>query len=212
MNHWLENSVKNLLPLSQATDFKEALTEWFFTGEVDDYEWEDAEVTCQLCEHPDLVHHFHIKNARTDNSLLVGSSCILKFQQIEIRDEFGRAIVDSSLRKKALDFALRKQIIESSLVPVRKLWKLDRSRRNRIKFLAAEIKRDQGLTPRQLLDLISYFEAHAIAYSAKQYKLSLRSDEASRHVSHMSTQDFQRIAPALSSSQKEKVRKLRRDA
>jgi hypothetical protein len=212
MNHWLENSVKNLLPLSKAVDFQEALTEWFFTGEVDDYEWEEAEIICELCEHPDLIHHFHIKNAHNGNSLLVGSSCILKFQQIEIRDEVGRAVVDPSLRKKALEAALRKQVLESSLVPVRKLWKLDKPRRNQIEFLAAQIKRDRGLSPRQLLDLISYFEAQAITYSARLYKLNLRSDEASWHVTQMSSRDFQRIAPALSGAQKEKARKLRRDA
>jgi hypothetical protein len=60
MNHWLETSKKNLLPLSQASVFAEALSEWLFTGLVLDYDGEEIE--CELCEHPDLAHHFEIQH------------------------------------------------------------------------------------------------------------------------------------------------------
>jgi hypothetical protein len=63
MNHWLETSKLNLLKLSQSKDFKQALTEWQFTGAVIYYEDEDnikCEL-CELCEHSDLSNHFEIK-------------------------------------------------------------------------------------------------------------------------------------------------------
>lgn len=211
MNHWLANAVRNLVPLSKAADFKDALAEWLFTGEVDDYESEDADITCELCEHPDLMHHFHIKNAHTGRSLLVGSSCILKFRQIEIRDAAGRPIVDPILRKKALDEALQARIIETSLTPLRRLWRIDQTTRNQVEFFANEIKRDQGLTPRQLNDLLALLEAHHVPYSVKLYKVNLRSYEASTSILSLSSQEYQRIAPALSSAQAARARKLRRE-
>jgi hypothetical protein len=209
MNHWLANSEKNLLPLSKALDFKQALSEWFFTGEVDDYEGEEADIACELCEHPDLVHHFHIKNAHTSHSLLVGSSCILKFQQIEVRDERGLAILDPALRKRRLDAALREKVIDTSLGPVRKLWKAAPKKRNEIEYLAGEIKRDLGLTPRQLADLLTYLEEQGIPYSARLYKVNLRGSIATSEVTYMSKREFLQILPAMSNAQAVRARKLR---
>lgn len=211
MNHWLANSIKNLLPLSRSPEFREALGEWFFTGEVDDYEGEHADILCELCEHPDLVHHFHIKNALTEQSLLVGSSCILKFEQIEVRDNRGRPILDPILRKGALNSALRARIVETSLAPLRKLWRADRTRRHEIEFLAAEIKEDLGLSPKQLGDLFQYFEEYQVHYSPKLYKVKMRSYEFAHQVGPMSPSEFNRIAPALSSAQLKRARKWRRE-
>ncbi len=55
-NPWLEKSKLNLIPLSLANEFKEALKEWTFTGEVQDYG--DASVECELCEHPRVRAYF----------------------------------------------------------------------------------------------------------------------------------------------------------
>ncbi len=211
MNHWLANSKKNLLPLSKATEFTEALQEWFFTGEVEDYEDEEADIYCELCEHKDLAHHYRIKNKLTDGSLLVGSSCILKFEQIEVRDKHGKLITDTDLRRAALDAALRARIIEASLAPLRRLWKADDKHRNVIEFFAQEIKRDDGLSPEQLSDLLKMLEKFSVPYAAKLYKLSLRTNEAKSYLASMSAQDFRRIAPALTKPQIERAKEIRRE-
>jgi hypothetical protein len=211
MNHWLANSIKNLVPLSKATEFEVALAEWFFTGEVDDYEDKDEDLLCELCNHADLLHHFQIKNSYTESTLLVGSSCILKFQQIVVRDRFGKPITDPSMRKKALDATLREKIVETSLVPLRKLWTKNMSRRNEIEFLAREIRIDQGLLPKQLSDLLTYLEQYGIESSAKLYKVNLRGHVAVQQVAVMSQHEFQRVLPALSSAQVAKARKVRRE-
>ncbi len=211
MNHWLANSKKNLLPLSKAAEFTEALREWYFTGEVDDYEVEEADIRCDLCEHTDLAHHFLIRNTLTSNSLLVGSSCILKFQEIEVRDKHGRVITDPDRRRAALDEALRAKIIETSLLPLRALWKASRDQRNVIEFFAYEIKRDEGLSPDQLSDLLKILERYRIPYAAKLYKISLRSNDAKSYVASISAHDFERIAPAFTRPQLERAKDLRRE-
>ena len=55
-NYWLEKSKENLVPMSLASEFKKALTEWFFTGDVIDHN--EANETCELCEHEDLRYHY----------------------------------------------------------------------------------------------------------------------------------------------------------
>lgn len=212
MNHWLDNSAKNLLPLSKATEFTEALREWYFTGDVDDYEGDETDVICELCEHPDLVHHFHIRNSQPGHSLLVGSSCILKFNQIAIRDESGKLITEPSLRKAKLNKALKTRIIESALAPLRQLWKKDKRNRNQIEYLAQAVKTEQGLEPKELLDLLADFDKHAISCPLKSYKVSLRSDYAKMQIAFMSVQQFERIRPALSVAQFSKARMLRHEA
>ena len=77
MNHWRKTSEKTILPLSRAKLFSDALKEWFFTGEVFDYDHHE-EINCELCNHPELNQHFKIENRCTSKTLLVGSSCILK--------------------------------------------------------------------------------------------------------------------------------------
>ena len=113
MNHWLETSKQNLLPLSKATLFTEALSEWQFTGNVYDYDGKDIE--CELCEHPDLYHHYEIRNKLNENRLLVGSSCILKFSEINVKDEMGNLITEKEKRKEILYDSLKKKLIESTV-------------------------------------------------------------------------------------------------
>ncbi len=210
MNYWLETSSKNLVPLSKAEGFAEALREWYFTGDVEDCDDEDELARCELCQHPDLVHRYHIKNAHTGHALLVGSSCILKFREIEIRDQQGKAIADPIARKAALDAALRAKIIESALVPLRSLWKVMKGIRLHIEHLAQQIREDRGLEPNDLVNLLIALGKRQIPYRAALYKVSLRSGVAQSDIASMSKQDFDLIVPALSKAQLVKVRAWRR--
>lgn len=199
MNHWLETSKRNLIPLSQATSFIEALTEWLFTGLVLDYSGEDIE--CELCEHRDLVHHFEIRNTLNSNRLLVGSSCILKFSEINICDAFGRNITDPEERKVYLEDALQKKLTEIMLEPLRKLWLKDKEYRSEIEPKAKVLKRREGLSPQELLFLFQRMEAFQISYEACRYKVSLRSFQEQGELSLMSKPDLRKLKPALSVAQ-----------
>lgn len=66
------------MPLSIAGSLPEALKEWDCTETVEDYGV--ATEDCKLYGQEQLRYHFEIKNRRTNRCLLLGSSCILKFQ------------------------------------------------------------------------------------------------------------------------------------
>lgn len=199
MNHWLETSKRNLVPLSQATSFTEALREWFFTGLVFDYDGEDIE--CELCEHRDLAHHFEIRNTLNDNRLLVGSSCILKFSEINIRDIFGREITDPEERKIYLEDALQKKLVETMLEPLRKLWRKDKEHRKEIEPKAKQLKVGAGISPQELLFLFLRMENYQIPYAAFRYKVSLRSYQEHGELALMSKAHLRKLKPALSAAQ-----------
>lgn len=211
MNHWLENSIRNLVPMSKSTDFTEALGEWFFTGAVEDYGGEDDEIYCELCEHPDLAHHFEIRNSFTENSLLVGSSCILKFSSIEIRDETGRLVTDRAERESRLKQALRKRIIESGLEPLRKLWQKDRANRSGIQYLASNLKNDSGIEPDELLFLLKQMDSFGITHSSKNYKINLRSAFEKAQILKMSVTSLRSVLPNFSKEQLARIRTWRTD-
>jgi len=103
MVRWTNKAIRNLLENSmEKDDHAIAATEWEFTGEVIDHFVPNQ--TCQLCESRNLRYHFEIlSKSRSDASLLVGSSCIKKFD-IAVFDENGEEVLgnrkSSFLQKK----------------------------------------------------------------------------------------------------------------
>jgi hypothetical protein len=202
MNHWLETSKRNLIPLSQANSFSEALKEWLFTGCVFDYDGEEIE--CELCEHPDLAHHFEIQNKINTNRLLVGSSCILKFSEINILDSSGKEITNPEERKSHLEDALQKKLAEIMIEPLRKLWLKDKGNRTEIESKAIVLKRGEGISPNQLLSLFLRMDELQIQYTASRYKISLRTYQEQGELTFMSKANLQKLKPALSGPQLKK--------
>ena len=206
MNHWLETSKQNLLPLSKATSFAEALSEWQFTGNVYDYDGKDIE--CELCEHPDLSHHYEIRNTLNENRLLVVSSCILKFSEINVKDEMGNLITEKEKRKEILYDSLKKKLIEIMIEPLRKLWLIDKKNRLLIAPKAQQLKDDNGISPYALLFLFKRLEDNKIPYSPERYKVSLRSAQHKEELKTMERQDLDKIKLALSINQRNKYYKV----
>lgn len=206
MNHWLEKSKRNLLPLSKATLFTEALSEWQFTGNVYDYDGKDIE--CELCEHPDLYHHYEIRNKLNENRLLVGSSCILKFSEINVKDEMGNLITEKEKRKEILYDSLKKKLIEIMIEPLRELWLKDKKNRLLIAPKAQQLKDDHGISPYELLFLFKRLEENKIPYSPERYKVSLRSAKHKEELQTMEMQDLDKIKLALSINQRNKYYKV----
>jgi len=75
-NAWIQNATKNLLPLSNSSDFANAKKEWEYVGLIDN---EEADFDCQLCGHKEIRYEYTIENRINQNEMIVGSSCILKF-------------------------------------------------------------------------------------------------------------------------------------
>jgi hypothetical protein len=202
-NHWINNAVTTLLPLSRASDFAEGLGEWRFIGHVIDYE--DEDVKCELCHHPELRHHYQIANRHTEHSLLVGSKCILKFQEIEILSPAGRLLVDPGELRHRLQDAQNSARIEACLGPLRRLWKKDRPNDFRIRPLAEALKRGHGVDAADLALLFRKMDTHGIDYCVRQYKLKLRSMTDLHSLERLSPADRQKIWPALSAQQKKRM-------
>ncbi len=75
--NWLSSAKENLFKLSSNMDnFEIARKEWIYVGMTDNG---NADFDCQLCSHPEIRYEYLIKNSITNNELIVGSSCILKF-------------------------------------------------------------------------------------------------------------------------------------
>ncbi len=97
---WTAKAVKNLMPLSVATDLAEALREWAYSGKSTDYG--QPEETCQLCDHEDLRYHFEIANKQTGHRLWVGSKCILRFEIAgyeQVKVDLAKLIRDAEERR-----------------------------------------------------------------------------------------------------------------
>jgi len=203
MNHWLETSKLNLLKLSQSKDFKKALTEWQFTGTVIYYEDED-DIRCELCEHSDLSNHFEIENRLNQNKLLVGSSCILKFNEINIINIEGKNVIEPEQREFYLNESLQKKLVEIMLEPLRMLWRKDKQNRTYIEIYATDLKNGDGVSPNELWSLFKRMDAFNIHYNPKLYKTSLRSQENKEELLTMSKQNLDKIKASLSLSQLKK--------
>jgi len=139
-----------------------------------------------------------------DNRLLVGSSCILKFSEINIHDALGQEVTDPDERKFYLEDALRKKLTEIMLEPLRKLWLKDKEYRINIEAKARYLKAGSGVSPRDILFLFRRMEFYQIPYTAKRYKVSLRSYSEQRELHQMSQEDLRQIKPALSATQVKK--------
>lgn len=172
-NPWLGNSIKNLIPLSSSEEFKEALKEWDFSGEVIDH-GKPIE-TCELCEHEELRYHYEIENTEKSNRLWVGSSCILRFQEINVYDDDGIQLTGQAQRKRALDKALNEKRIDLALQPLRTLWRKDKNYRSYIERNVAHFKRKEAFEPKGLSVLCARMKIYGIEYDPKLFPVYLRS-------------------------------------
>lgn len=205
MSNWLENSKMNLLPLSVSTEFQEALKEWFFTGEVKDYQ-EPCE-DCQMCEHPELRYHFLIKNRLSEKILWVGSSCILKFEGIDVFNE-DESLAKGKEREKRLHKVLselkKEHAKEQALEPLRLLWKQDEKYRDDIARAVKHFEEKGGFKPKFLAIMMASMSNRQISYDPSVYPVYLRSDKAKCELEEMSSERFGLILPALSLSQRKR--------
>jgi len=209
MNVWLKNSIKNLLPLSEEKeDFKLAVKEWYFTGNIIDHE--QPIESCRLCEHEDLRYHYEISNALL-NVLWVGSKCIEKFD-ITVYDSQGNEISENKeaylitqARKKHIKSALDKLIqtrpsdkIVSTNGPSKgesfPKVQLDEFCRNRYSL-------DNAFDARMLNYLFMRFDEEGLFYEKRFFTISLKSKVGKDKLLLLTNQQFERIKDALSTTQ-----------
>ena len=201
MNIWLKNSSKNLLPLSEENeDFKIALKEWFFTGEIIDHE-ATIEI-CALCEKDKLRYHFEIKN-KLENSLWVGSKCIEKFD-ITIYDESGNEVIKN--KNQYLKNQARKKHIKSVFENLEKTEPKSKTNNRNNKeldiYCITNFNLNNKLDPKMLNYLFKRLDEEKIFYEKKFFAISLKNKENKSKLLKLSKTQFERIKIALSFAQR----------
>lgn len=201
--NWLERSKNNLLPYSETNNFREALTEWFYTGYSHDLEI--ANQQCDLCEHPNIRYQFEIENKYNGHTLLVGSECINKFNILSIdkngeilNAEHSRNRVNQDKRdliKKAKERLLINKIVELA----------QKDNQFNITDFIDYYKERKAFTPKQLSTLIWRMEKANISYEPKIFKMTIRREREQYQLMTMPNWQIQKIYPMMTTSQKKWV-------
>lgn len=195
MSSYPQRVADNILPLSIAGTLPEAFSEWYFTEYTVDHE--AANEDCELCNHEELRYHFEIKNRHTSYTLMVGSSCILKFQ-LQVFDN-GR-LLDESGSKRKLEDLKNKMRLESCISA---LTKVAAKENNEIlKNALAFYQKNKFLTPKFAFVVLWRLQANNIDHSPSFFKINLNKDKYKKDLRTMETSRVQLIWPALSSSQR----------
>lgn len=201
MSIWLENSARNLLPLSaEKENFAVAIKEWFYTDEL--IEYDEPDQICELCEKDGLRYHFKIKN-EIGNTLWVGSSCIEKFG-ITIYDEHGNEITEN--KEAYLISQAKKKHVKDVLSKLKACRTSGVFQGHSIRSLDDYCIRKNELDERFDAKVINYLfqrlEYEKIRFRANCFKIDLRSDESKKMLLNLKMVQYNRIRGALSSSQR----------
>ena len=201
MSIWLENSAKNLLPLSaEKENFAIAIKEWFYTDNL--IEYEEADQICELCEKDGLRYHFEIKN-EIGNTLWVGSSCIEKFG-ITIYDENGNEITEN--KEAYLISQAKKKHVKDVLAKLNACTPrgaiLGHSIRKLDEYCIRNYELDGKFDAKMLNYLFQRLEYEKIRFRANCFKIDLRSDESKQMLLNLKMVRYNRIKGSLSASQR----------
>jgi hypothetical protein len=203
MARWRNKAIVNLLEHSkEKNDHSIAAKEWVFSGEVIDHLVSNQ--FCQLCEGENLRYHFEIKNkSRNNKLLLVGSSCIKKFD-IAVFDEKGKEIFGSqksSFLQKKIDQKKQELMMEQ----IRSLLKVaNHGERDTIEYYVYEHKNKNGFSPNDLYDLFSLMEKYKNEFTKVLFKVSLRSQFELNRLINMPELKREIILPCLTVAQKKR--------
>lgn len=196
---WDKKAQENLLPLSKETENLEiALKEWYYTGTGLDHITPSE--TCQLCENTGLRYQFEIKNKDTENILLIGSDCILRFG-IAVYGDNGE-LLEGKEKEKTLSDKIREFQVEVALEPLRQLWRIDKKNRRAIEYYVSDFKEGKGFAPEHLLFLFHQLRKYNINYEPAYYKVTVRSSWDKDELLNMSEDDLKLIWSSLSASQR----------
>jgi len=188
----------SILPLSEATTLPAAFREWCFTERTEDH---GAPIeTCRLCGQEGLRYHFEIGNERTDETLWVGSHCILKFDVAIMRE--GRRLTPQDAKRRLTELQNEMQLKAC----VAALEKLTATETNSILIGALKYyKRFGVLTPKYANVVFWRLATNRIDHQASFFKIELKRQQHIDNLQAMTPRELGRIWPALSSAQRKKA-------
>lgn len=200
MNKLSEIAKKNILSLSKnKNNYILALKEWTFSGNIHDHKI--AKETCELCKQENLRYHFEIYN-ELGNKLLVGSSCIDKFD-ITVFNKEGIEITKN--KKSYLTKALNEKqindifyLLEASKT-TEKLW--DIPKKNLDKYCIDYFNKNKTFNAKIINYLFLRFEEEKIQFNPKLFKINIRSFDNLEIFLKLNTTRFERIKNCLEKNQ-----------
>lgn len=192
----------NILPLSVGDTLPKAFEEWSFTEIVKDHGAPTE--TCELCGQKELRYHYLIQNSLTGHSLWVGSHCILKFGLSVF--ENGRKLTPEQAKKK-LDRLAQQMRLDSCIKALSIAAEKENSEllRNAIKFY----QKNKWLTPKFGQVVLWRLKKDDVDHSPSFFKITLKRSVDKDQIREMEEFKLRSLWPALTSSQKSAVRKMR---
>ena len=167
-----------ILPLSRSPIISEALKEWNFTGDIEEYKPPDY-LSCELCGYPRIAYGYEIKNIFTARSLRVGCVCVKKFSNGYTINHIGKLHVINTLRQ------LRERVDKIDI-------------NNLIKYYSE----NGAFTPKQLLLVLNLFNRYRIPHIPEHFKLKIRRNREKQQFSNLKTEELRLISPCITGYQK----------
>ena len=203
---WRNKAQENLLLKSiEKSDHLRAAKEWEFTGKVIDHEVTDR--TCELCEGDNLRYHFEIKNKGNKNELMVGSTCITKFD-ITVWDDQGNEVFGRRKKTTFLNKEIEKKKRELVLNALRGIWRKSKgSVRDEVESLGKIYKEGKALSPIHAIRLIKILQRYDAQIPSSSIKVGLRDHFAIYQALNLVEEDQLLLLSFLTSPQKKRMTK-----
>lgn len=166
---WVARIKRNLFASSEENhDIEKALSEWAYTGDA----VVQPKSICNICNQPELVYIFKIRNMKNDNILWIGSDCIRRFtledtKSISVFDINGERIYDESILDRILKDDLKSLIKDAKFIRVLNI--LDELYKNSedvyYNHLYDQYSNQGKFTPRQIVWLDNEMQKSKISYN-----------------------------------------------
>lgn len=202
--NWIERVKMNVLPVSnEKYNIRKALDEWVYEGSM--YDVEVADEICELCDQPNIRYQFEIVNVLNNNSLLIGSECITRFN-ISVIDQSGKKLSFEEAKKKVtkdrsrlVTEAKEKSVLNTLVALAAKDHKFN------IENFIEYFKERKAFTPNQLALLIWRLERANIDFKKSHFKLTIKRNREKDQLLKLEDYKLSRIWDCLSNSQKQFV-------
>jgi hypothetical protein len=201
MLHYPQRVKENILPLSFSQTLPEAFQEWYFNENTIDY-GEPVE-DCQLCNKEELRYHFEIKNDITNNTMMVGSRCILQFG---VKVYENNVLLDEASSKRKLEKLIEKMRREAC---IKALSEISKKEQNSILENALKYYNKKGYLSPKLASIIAWkLKEYQIDHNPSFFKITLKKNQDKEDLKNLDTWKVHQMWSFLNSAQRKIAQKL----
>lgn len=215
MTNWQAIATKNLVSQSvKTTDFDIARKEWYVTEKViDSYVSGCATLpACELCHHEKIRWQFEIQNKINKNTLLVGSTCITKFDIPATNSE--ATFFHGKIRDKLLAFrvqTIKNQYIKDHISVLLNQSKNTEENNKTIQEIEIFWTAHNCFTPKMAFDFVNICTQNKIDIQEIEINVTLRKIDYRLEILHMKVHEYKLIVPYLDKNQKATCNNIRRE-